>query len=255
MIVECGFVEKSPAARLAAVLHLTCVDELMSFQRTGTVEALVAGFAAERCHVYRRSVQSVDNPAVTSLSSSSFEDPTVSFVVISFQVFLQVAVVEESLAAQVTHERLRRTMKKHVRLQLGVLNETLAADITSERFLACVNTNVPLQVLAKGESRPARLTCKRFPVVDRLVRPERSPHRKSFAAHAAFVRMVACVSSPVAPQRESTPETLPAFEAPVRPLNIVDNLVSLQVAFSLESLSAGGADERPRVGVHDLMSF
>lgn len=67
--------------------------------------------------------------------------------------------------------------------------------------------------------------------------------------------MVTCVSSPVAPQRESTPETLPAFRAPVRLLNSVDSLVSLQVAFSLESLSAGGADERPRVGVHDLMSL
>lgn len=79
VVVVGGFVEKRPAARLTLVLHLTCVDELVSLQRTCTVEALVARFAAEGRHVYRRLVQPIDNSAVQPLSRPSLQDPAVSF--------------------------------------------------------------------------------------------------------------------------------------------------------------------------------
>lgn len=104
MVLVCSFVEKRPAACLAVVLHLAGVNELVSFQRTCRVEALAAGLAAERRHIYRRSVRPVDNSAVTSLSSSSFDGPTASFLVSYSLVFLQMAIVKKSLAAQVTHE-------------------------------------------------------------------------------------------------------------------------------------------------------
>lgn len=146
-------------------------------------------------------------------------------------------------------------MKEHVGFQLGVLDETLAADFTFERFFPRVNANVPLQVLPEGEARSARLTGERFPSVDRLVRAQRPPHCKSFAAHGAFVRMFTGVASSVALQRERVPETLPALGALLRLFNGVHSLVSLQVAFRFEGLPAGGADERPRVRVHDLMSL
>lgn len=88
MVVVCSFVEKRPAACLTLVLPLACVNELVSLQRTRTLEALVARFTAERRHVHCRAVQPVDNSAVMSLSSSSPEDPSVSFDVTDSLVFL-----------------------------------------------------------------------------------------------------------------------------------------------------------------------
>lgn len=146
-------------------------------------------------------------------------------------------------------------MKQHVGFQLGVLNETLAADLTFERLFARVDTNVSPQVVLKGEARSTSLTRKRFSFVDRLVRPERFPLRKSFATHHAFVRMFPSMNTSVALQRERVPEALPALRALVRLFNSVYNLMSLQVALSFEGLPTGGAGEGPRVCVNNLMSL
>lgn len=80
MVVVRGFVEKGPAACLAVVLHLTCVDLLVSFQRACGIEALAAGLAAERRHVDRCAVLPIDDSAVTSFSGSPFDDPAASFI-------------------------------------------------------------------------------------------------------------------------------------------------------------------------------
>lgn len=104
MVVVRSFVEKRLPARVALVLHLTCVNELVSLQQTRSVEALAAALAAERRHIHRRLVPSIDNSAVTSLSSSSPDDLPVSFIVSYLLVFLQLAVVQKSLSAEVTHE-------------------------------------------------------------------------------------------------------------------------------------------------------
>lgn len=170
-------------------------------------------------------------------------------------VFLQLAVVEESLSTQVTHEWLGVAVKKHMSLQLVVLNETLPADLTLERLFARVNANVSLQVVLKGETCSTRLTREHFPPVDGLVRPERSPLYESFSTHRAFVRMFTGVNAAVALQRERIPETLPALGALVQLLHRVNDLMSLQVVFRFEALPAGGADERTRVRVHKLMSL
>lgn len=106
MVLVRSFVEKRPATRLAVVLHLTGVNELVSFQRTCGVEALAARLAAEWCHIHCRPVRTVDNSAVTPLLGSSSDDPTASFLVSYSLVFLQMAIVKKSLATQVTHERL-----------------------------------------------------------------------------------------------------------------------------------------------------
>lgn len=144
MVVVCSFVEKSPAARLTLVLHLPRVDELVSLQGTGTVEALVARFTAEGRHVYRCPVQPADDPAVPPLSSPSLPDAAESFDVTRPLVLLQVAVVEKRLPTKVTHERFGGAVKEHVRLQLVVLDEALATDLTGVRLLTCVNAKVPL---------------------------------------------------------------------------------------------------------------
>lgn len=88
MVVVCSFIEKRPATCLTFVLHLTCVNELVSLQWTCTVKALVACFTAERRHVYCCLVQPIDNSAGTPLSSPSFEDPPVSFNMTHSLVFL-----------------------------------------------------------------------------------------------------------------------------------------------------------------------
>lgn len=88
MVVICSFVEKRPAACLTLVLHLACVNELVSLQWTCTLEALVARLTAERRHVHCCLVQPIDNSALMSLSSSSGEDPSVSFNVTHSLVFL-----------------------------------------------------------------------------------------------------------------------------------------------------------------------
>lgn len=106
MVVVGGLVEKRLPACVAVVLQLTRVNQLVSLQRTRGVEALAAGLAGERRHVYRRPVPSIDDSAVTSLSGSSSDDLPVSFIVGYFQVFLQLAVVKKSFSAQVTHEGL-----------------------------------------------------------------------------------------------------------------------------------------------------
>lgn len=106
MVVERHFVEKRPPACVAVVLHLACVNELVSSQHTRAVETLAAGLAAERRHINYRFVPSIDNSAVPSLSSSSSDDLPVSFIVGCFLVSLQLAVVKKSLSTQVTHERL-----------------------------------------------------------------------------------------------------------------------------------------------------
>lgn len=146
-------------------------------------------------------------------------------------------------------------MKEHVSFQLVVLDETLPADFTFERLFTCVDTNVSLQVVLEGEARSTRLTCEHFPSVDRLVRPERVPLYKGFAAHRAFVRVLTSMNTSVAVQRERIPETLPALGALVRLFNSVHDLMSSQAAFSFEAFITGGADERPCVRVHDLMSL
>lgn len=88
MVVVRSFVEERLPTRVALVLHLTSVNELVSFQRTCGVEALAAALAAERCHIHRRPVPSIDNSAVASLSSSSPDDLPVFFIVSYFLVFL-----------------------------------------------------------------------------------------------------------------------------------------------------------------------
>lgn len=88
MVVVRSFVEKRPAARVALVLILTRVNELVSLQRTRAVEALAARFTAERRHVHRCPVQPTDDPAVAASSRSSFEAPAVSFDVARSLVFL-----------------------------------------------------------------------------------------------------------------------------------------------------------------------
>lgn len=146
-------------------------------------------------------------------------------------------------------------MKKHVGLQLGVLHEALTAHLTLKGFLPSVDANVPLQVLLERESRSTRLTRECFPLVDCLVRPERPPLCKSFATHCALVRMLPSVNASVALESERIPETLPALGALVWLFHTVHGLVSAQVLFSFKGLPAGGADERPRVCVYDLMCF
>lgn len=255
MVVVRRLVEKRLPACVAVVLHLTRVNELVSFQGARRVEALAAGLAAERRHIHRRSVPSVDDSAAASLSRSSSGGLPAPFVVTHLLVLLQLAVVEKSLSAQVAHERLGGAVKKHVGFQLVVLNEALPADFTFERLFSGVNANVSLQVVLQGEARSARLARKHLPSVDRLVRPERPPLCESFAAHRAFVRMLAGVNASVALQRERVPEALAALRALVQLFDGVHDLVSLQVVFSFEGLPAGGAGERPRVRVHELMGL
>lgn len=88
VVVIGSFVEKRPAARLALVLHPACVNELVSLQRTRTLEALVAGFTAEGRHVHRGPVPPIDNSAVAWLSGASSEDPSASLGVTHSLVFL-----------------------------------------------------------------------------------------------------------------------------------------------------------------------
>lgn len=253
MVVVRSFVKKRPAARLTLVLHLTRVDELVSLQGARAVEALVAGFTAEGRHVHRGPVQPVDDPAVPPLSSPPLPDAPVPFSVTRSLVLLQVAVVEKCFPTQVTHERLGGPVEEHVRLQLVVLDEALATNLTGVRLFPRVNAKVPFQVLLEGETRPAGLAREGFASVDRLVRPEGPPHGESLVTHAAFERLLAVVSSPVALQGDGVPETLPTLGAPVRLLHRVDHLVSLQVALCFEGLPAGGARERPEVGVNNLV--
>lgn len=66
----------------------------------------MACLAAERRHVHRGPVRPIDNSAVHSLPSASPDDPAASFIVSDSLVPLQVAVVKESLATEVAHERL-----------------------------------------------------------------------------------------------------------------------------------------------------
>lgn len=100
----------------------------------------MAEAAAERRHVDGRFVPSVDNSAVASLSSSPPEAPLL--IMSYFLVFLQLAVVQKSLSAEVAHERLRSSVKKHVSLQLVVLHEALPADLTAERCFPGVDADV-----------------------------------------------------------------------------------------------------------------
>lgn len=135
-----GFVEEGPAALAAGVLHVPSVDRLVSLQRSCRVEAFVAEAAAERRHVDARFVPPVDNSAVASLSSSPPEAPP---LIMTYRlVFLQLAVVQKSLSAEVTHERLRSSVQKHVSLQLVVLHEALPADLTAERRFPGVDADV-----------------------------------------------------------------------------------------------------------------
>lgn len=143
VVVVCSFVEKRPAARLTPVLHLPCVDQLVSLQGSCTVEALVAGCAAEGRHVHRGPVQPVDNPAVPPLPSPSPPDAPVSLKVTRSLVLLQMAVVEKCFPTEVTHERFGGTVEEHVRFQLVVLNEALATNLAGVRRFACVNAEVP----------------------------------------------------------------------------------------------------------------
>lgn len=253
MVVVSGFVEERPAARLALVLHLTRVDELVSLQGTRTVEALVARSTAEGRHVHRGLVQPVDNPSVPPLPSPPLPDAPVSLSVTRSLVLLQVAVVEERFPTEVAHEGLGGTVKEHVRFQLVVLNEALATNLTGVRLFPRVNAKVPFQVLLEGETRSAGLAGEGFAPVDRLVRPEGPPHRERLVTHATFEGLLAVVSSSVALQGDGVPETLPTLGALVRLLHRVDHLVSLQVALRFEGLPTGGAGERPEVGVNNLM--
>lgn len=255
MVVVRGFVEERLPTCAAAVGHQACVDRLVPLQQTLRVEALAAGLAAERSHVHGGPVPSIDDSAATPLQAPPADDLPVSVIVSDLLVFLQLAVVQKCLSAQIAHEGLGRTVKKHVGLELVVLSESHATDLTFERFLPRVNANVSLQVVLQRETRPARLARKRFPSVDRLVCPQRPPLYKSLSAHGALVGMLPCVHAPVALQREGVPEALAAVGAPVRLLGGVHDLMGLQVVFGLEALPAGGAGEWPPVRVHELMSL
>lgn len=125
-----------------------------------------AGLAGERCHIHCRSVPPTDDSAATSRQCPSSGDLSVSVVMGNFLVFLQLAVVQESLSTQVTHEGLGSTMEKHVGFQLVVLNETYSANFAFEWFLTRVNTNVSLQIVLKGKTCSTRITCEHFPSVD-----------------------------------------------------------------------------------------
>lgn len=107
-----GLVEEGPAALAAGVLPVTCVDQLVVLQRRCRVEGFVAAAAAERRHVDDRFVSSVDDSALGSLSRALPETPLL--IVSNALVFLQLAVVQERLSAEVTHERLRSSVQKHV---------------------------------------------------------------------------------------------------------------------------------------------
>lgn len=165
------------------------------------------------------------------------------------------AVVEKGFPTEVTHEGFGGAVTQHVSFQLVVLNEALAADLTGERFFTCVNTNVPFQVLPEGETGPAGLAGEGFPPVNRLVRPERPPHREGLATRATLERMLAGVRSPVTLQGESVAEAPPALGALVRLLGAVDQVMSLQVAFAFEGLATGGAHKRPQVSVNHLVGL
>lgn len=153
-----GLVEEGPAALAAGVLPVTCVDQLVFLQRCCRVEAFVAAAAAERRHVDDGFVSSVDDPAISSLSRSLPETPLL--IVSSSLVFLQLAVVQKSLSAEVTHERLHSSVQKHVSFQLVVLQEALPADLTGQRFFSRMNADVSLQVLPEGEAGSTGLTGK-----------------------------------------------------------------------------------------------
>lgn len=255
MVFVCGFVEKRLPTDVAAVLHVTHVNELVPFERAGRVEAPAAGLAAERRHILRRPVPSADDSAGALLSVASPDDLPVFLVVSHSLVPLQLAVVKESLPTEVAHERLGGAVKKHVSFQLVVLDESLPADFTLERFLPGVNANVSLQVVLEGETGSTRLTRECFPVVNRLVRPERLPPYERFPTHRAGVGVLTCVNTSVAVQRERVPEALAAVGALVRLLGGVYDLMGPQVLFGFEALPTGGAGERLRVRVHQLMSL
>lgn len=165
------------------------------------------------------------------------------------------AVVEKRFTAEVTHERFGGAVKKHVRFQLVVLNEALATGLTGERFFTGVNADVSFQILLEGETRAAGLAREGLSSVDRLVRPERSPHGEGFVTHAALERMLAGVNPSVTLQREGVPETLSALGALVGLLDGVNHLVGLEVALRFEGLPTSGARERPQVRVNNLMSL
>lgn len=125
--------------------------------------------------------------------------------------FLQLAVVQERLPAEVAHECLGSAVEQHVRLQLVVLHEGPPAYLACEWFLACVNADVPLEVLSEGESRPTRLAGEHLPPVDCLMRPERPPAGEGFAACRAGEGMLTSVDTTVALQADGASETLPAL--------------------------------------------
>lgn len=255
VVVVRGFVEEGLAAGVTAILLLTRVDELVPLQRAGTVEALVAGSAAERRHVHRRPVQPIDNSAVPSCSAPSFQGPRVSLGVTQPLVFLQMAVVEEGFPTEVTHEGLGGAVKEHVSFQVVVLGETFPTDLTGERSFTRVNADVAFEVLLEGETRPAGLTREGFSSVDRLVRPQRPLVGESFVALAAFERVLPGVDSAVALQGEGVPEALPTLAALVRLLLSVNHLMSLQVPLGLEGFATGGTRKRPQVRVDNLVGL
>jgi len=252
MVVVRGFVEERLPARLAAVLPPPRVDELVSPQRARRVEPLAAGPAAERRHVHRGLVPPVDDSPVAQAPLS--DDLPAPLVVGHFLVPLQLAVVEERLAAQVAHEGLGGAVEQHVRLQL-VLDEALPAHVAPEGLLARVDAKVPLQVVLQGEAGAARLAREHLPPVDGLVRPQRPPPDERFAAHRALVRVLPRVDALVALQRERVPEALPALGALVRLFRGVHDPVGPQRVLGLEGLAAGGAREGPRVRVDELVGL
>lgn len=78
----------------------------MPFQQRGRVEAFSARPAAEWRHVHRGLVLPVDDPALALLSGPPSQHFAASLVVNQLLVFLQLKVVQESLAALVAHEGL-----------------------------------------------------------------------------------------------------------------------------------------------------
>lgn len=106
VVVVGGFVEERPAARFAVVLHPTGVNELVPFQQRGRVEAFPARPATERRHVHCRLVLPVDDPALPPFHDPPLCNSVASFLVSQLLMFLQLEVVEESLATLVAHEGL-----------------------------------------------------------------------------------------------------------------------------------------------------
>ncbi len=170
--------------------------------------------------------------------------------------YLQPAVEEERLPAQITHERFSGAVDEHVRFQLVVVGEALATLLAGERLLSCVNAKVPLQVVIQTESCSTDVTGEGFlPGVDDAVSLQSSAGPVRAVAHSADERRDACVFPLMHSQGVCIFESLFTHWAFVFFGVRVDHLMEAKGVFTLELLPTCCTAERPFLRVSGHMTF